>query len=135
MAQERLSEANKLSEVNDTENADKAIQMHTKAMQRAEQTVQNLPEERRANASQKLNSARNQSVSVLENLKQRIPESAMNGIDTALEAHMNKGVGKISDNRSDQKGNRTQGSKDSEVDRGREIVVSGYKATSRVVRD
>lgn len=140
IAQERLSEAKKLSEDNDSMNAEKAIQIHSKAMERAEQAIQNVPEDRRSNPNQELKNTRNQSISVLQSLKQRLPEAAISGIDTALESHMSRLAGNIPDNsgqnnRSDQEGNRTQESKSSEVDRSQEMTGSGYKATSRVVRD
>lgn len=128
MAQERLSEAKKLSEDNDSTNAEKAVQMHSSAMERADQAVQNLPEDRRGNASQELNNTRSQSISVLEDLKQRLPESAMNGIETAIKAHQKKEVG----NKSGRQGtsqNRTETPPNPEVE------SDGYKATSRVIRE
>jgi hypothetical protein len=104
IAQERLSEAKKLSDNNDSKNAEKAVQMHTEAMENAEKAVQRISEDKRVNASQELESARNRSFSVLQNLKQKLPESAMKGIDTAIQAHRQKGIGQQQD-----QGSRTRG--------------------------
>lgn len=142
IAQERLAEAQKLTENNDSRNAEKAVQMHTKAMERANQAVQRVPEERRQNISQKLNNTRNQSISVLQDLKQRLPESAMKGINTAIEAHQNKGVGNKPANpgQNNSSQNRTQGNNtdnpsNSEVDQEQPPRPSGYVAKGRVVED
>jgi len=124
MAQERLSEAKKLSDDNDSTNAEKAVQMHSKAMERADQAVRNLSEDRRANASKELDNTLNQSISVLEDLKQRLPNSSMKGIETAIEAHQNRG--------SENRAGDTSRKSDSQ---NRTTRSGGYKATSRVVRD
>ncbi len=145
IAQERLSEAQKLSEDNESSNAEKAVQMHARAMERASQAVQNLPENKRVNVSQELDSTRNQSVSVLQDLKQRLPESAMNGINTAIEAHRERGAEAASegpgpDKRPDQNNTRpsntTQQPSRPDVSGDEDTPRSGgYRATSSVVRD
>lgn len=110
MAQERLAEARKLSEANDSVNSAKAVEMHSKAMERADQAVRKLPEQKRMNAGKALNTTRNSSITVLEGLKKKLPENAMKGIDTAIEAHKNKGIGKVPDmNRPDDQNDNTTG--------------------------
>jgi len=87
MAQERLSEAEKLSDNNDSKNAEKAVKMHSKAMENAEKAVKALPEDKREEAGKQLNESRQDSMAVLQDLKQKLPESAMKGINTAIDAH------------------------------------------------
>lgn len=134
ISQERLSEAKKLSDSNDSENAEKAIQMHSRAMERAQRAVQNIPEDRRANATQELNRTRNRSVSILQDLKQRLPESAMKGINTAIEAHRQRGIGKRPSETGRQGKIPDQNTSDKELDLQPERSrPRGYMATGRVV--
>lgn len=143
-ARERLSEAEHLTENNESSNAEKAIQMHSRAMERADQAVQNLPEERREKANQDLNATRNQSISVLTDLKQRLPDSASQGIETAIEAQRQRGINgppgtnpesgnKEGQNQSTQNRSDNQPSTPTAGERNERTSSGGYTATSRVV--
>ena len=143
-AKERLSEASHLTDNNDSANAEKAIKMHTEAMERAGQAIQNLPEEKRENVNQNLNATRNQSISVLSELRQRLPESAIQGIETAIEAQRQRGIngppgrnpGSNNTEDENQPGQNESGNQPSNPtagDRNERTSSGGYTATSRVV--
>ena len=146
IAQERLAEAKKLSDNNDTENAEKAVGLHNQALEKANRSIQELPADRRSGVEEEMNRTLGESVRVLEDLKQKLPESAMEGINTAIRAHKQRGLGQEGkpdspnpgnqtgvepgQDRPEQDGGNTSGREDISMDNDTE-----YRGTGKIVRN
>lgn len=85
-AQKRLSEAKKLAEDNESERAGKAMEMYQEQFRSAQETADQLPEEAKRELGEDLNDTREVSVGMLKDLKERLPEEAMKGINRAIKA-------------------------------------------------
>lgn len=143
MAEERLAEAEKLADRNSSRGMEKALRMHARAMENAERSLNGLPEEKRANLSQQRNNTRGKSLSVLQDLKDRLPESAMKGINTAIQAHRqtadrNQSAQRNRQDAAPETGDRNRSEEQGQNSRPNQSQdrpeTSGYTATGRVIR-
>jgi len=114
-ARERLAEAKKLGEKNDSENSAKAMKKYRENIQSVEKNVENFSPENRGQIKEELNRTRSRAETVLTGMREQLPEQAMKGIKTAL-------------------GETGVPQEKTERDRGRSST-SGYMATGRVIRN
>jgi hypothetical protein len=85
IAEERLSEARELAERNQTEKAEKALKSYAVQMEKVGKIQEQLPEEQRSRLSRHVNATSEKRNAVLDDVLQKVPENARQGIETALE--------------------------------------------------
>lgn len=138
LAEERLAEAKKLLDQNKTDPARKATLLHSNQMDKAIKAYNNLPESKRSELEDNMSSTRGKSMQVLNEIKDKVPEAAIKGLSTAIDAPRPEDTGNKSksekqageNNQDNQSSSQTQ-----QQDSQQQDEPSGYTGSGGVVRE